>query len=351
MQRPLVSIGVPIYNDEKWLRNSLDHLLAQDYKNIEIIIADDVSSDNSSVICREYAAKDQRVKFFQNKFNLGAVRNHEHVFELSSGDYFAWGSGHYYFHHSFISKCLEILESDESVILCCSQTQYIDVNDSVIRETKENLNTRGLPFIERFKKILYGSLTTPSIFYGFYRSNILAKSQLSRKTIAGDLIFLTEIALLGVIAQIDEVLFYRKICRHETPQQAFERWINTIVQPKGFCLEAIVPHLTMAYEYVKMIEHSNLSLTEKEVFLKEVMEFITKMRGGEVLQDIVKLVSVGMEGISKYKTYPEILKTYTKELLLYINIVDTFLPNIKEINVLRSVCLTINGLREDNFHF
>lgn len=343
MRLPLVSIGVPVYNDEKWLRNTLDHLLAQEYKNIEMVITDDVSSDNSNKICLEYATKDPRIRFFQNKSNLGAIRNHALVLNLCKGDYFAWCSGHDLFHQSYIAKCVEILEKDESVVLCCSQSQHLDINGSVIKETKGDLDTRGLKPVERFKKILWGTLTNANIFYGLFKSNILAKSELHRNTLGGDLVFFTEISLFGVIAQLNEVLFYRKVDKLESPQQAMERWIQTIIQPKGFCLEAVIPWICTAHEYFKVINCSKLSLSDKELLFGEVITMCIKNFGWSLKQDVVKLILAAKEGIAMYQNHPRILANYSKELLYCINMAYIFFPNDKELHALKLTCLQLTS--------
>ena len=59
---PLVSIGVPIYNEERFLEESLVSLCSQDYSNLEIIISDNASIDGTSEICREFANRDPRIR-------------------------------------------------------------------------------------------------------------------------------------------------------------------------------------------------------------------------------------------------------------------------------------------------
>ena len=70
-QPPKVTIGMPVYNGEKFLCNTLDCLLAQSYTNLELIISDDASTDSTSKICTEYAAKDSRIKYIRHTKNLG----------------------------------------------------------------------------------------------------------------------------------------------------------------------------------------------------------------------------------------------------------------------------------------
>ena len=80
--------------------------MAQSYENFELIISDDASTDNSQDICQEYLAKDKRIKYLRNENNLQAIRNHNQVFELSSGEYFMWASDHDLWDKTFISQSL-----------------------------------------------------------------------------------------------------------------------------------------------------------------------------------------------------------------------------------------------------
>ena len=78
---PLVSIGIPVYNGEKYIRETLEYLLAQTFTDIEIIISDNASTDTTGEICEEFAAKDDRVRYYRASENFGAAWNHNTVFE------------------------------------------------------------------------------------------------------------------------------------------------------------------------------------------------------------------------------------------------------------------------------
>ena len=86
MNTPLISIIVPVYNVEKYLDKCVQSLLNQTYKNIEIILVDDGSPDNSGIMCDEYAAKDSRVKVV-HKQNGGLVSARNAGFDVMTGDW------------------------------------------------------------------------------------------------------------------------------------------------------------------------------------------------------------------------------------------------------------------------
>jgi glycosyltransferase involved in cell wall biosynthesis len=90
--KPRLSIGMPVFNGEKYLKEALDSILAQTYSDFELLISDNASTDRTEQICREYAAKDRRIRYYRNEKNIGAPKNFNRVFELSSGKYFRWAT-------------------------------------------------------------------------------------------------------------------------------------------------------------------------------------------------------------------------------------------------------------------
>lgn len=89
---PTVSIGMPVYNGEKYIREALDSLLSQTFADFELVISDNASSDQTQSICEEYAAKDYRVRYVRQRLNIGAGKNFEYVLDHSSGKYFMWAA-------------------------------------------------------------------------------------------------------------------------------------------------------------------------------------------------------------------------------------------------------------------
>src|SRR3954466_4130607 len=89
---PRVSIGLPVFNGEKYLPEALDSLVSQDFEDLEIILSDNGSTDSTQNICREFAAKDPRIRYHRNQTNIGASKNYNRVLELARGEYFKWAS-------------------------------------------------------------------------------------------------------------------------------------------------------------------------------------------------------------------------------------------------------------------
>ena len=87
MKAPVVSIGLPVFNGDKYLEQALESLLNQDFQDFEIIISDNASTDDTAEICRSYAAADNRIQYHRNECNIGSGPNYRRVFELARGEY------------------------------------------------------------------------------------------------------------------------------------------------------------------------------------------------------------------------------------------------------------------------
>lgn len=116
-RKSLVSIGMPVYNGERYIVEALDSLLAQDYENFELIISDNASTDRTQGICLEYTSRDKRIRYYRNETNMGALWNFNRVFELSSGEYFMWASHDDLWRPHFISELVGLLEATPSAVL------------------------------------------------------------------------------------------------------------------------------------------------------------------------------------------------------------------------------------------
>ena len=206
----LVSIGMPVYNGANFIREALDSILSQTFENFELIISDNASTDETEKICREYMAKDSRVRYYRSHQNLGAAWNFNRVFELSSGKYFKWAAHDDLIAPDFLLKCVEVLEQDPALILCHSQAKVIDDRGSVLEEYQVKLNTNSPKPQERFHELLHQHLCFP--IFGVIRSSILKKIEpLMGNYSHADGILLLKFALLGRFEEIPEYLFfYRK---------------------------------------------------------------------------------------------------------------------------------------------
>jgi len=116
-ENPLVSIVIPVYNREQLIIYSLRSAQCQTYPNIEIVIVDNQSTDNTWQILNQEAKKDVRIKIFQNENNLGPVRNWERCFTYACGEYvkILWSDD--LIDPEFISETINVFEKDVAFVM------------------------------------------------------------------------------------------------------------------------------------------------------------------------------------------------------------------------------------------
>ena len=121
---PLFTIGIPVFNDEKYLSEALDSVLFQDYPNIEVIIYDNASTDSTPEICQAYMHRKTQIqfKYFRNSENMGAAKNFARVLEEANGKYFTWlASDDLLSSSQYVSKIVNFMEQHTNVVACgCS---------------------------------------------------------------------------------------------------------------------------------------------------------------------------------------------------------------------------------------
>lgn len=136
-----VSIGIPVRNGARYLAETIDSVLSQTYTDFELIISDNASSDQTSEICKNYAENDSRVRYYRNDRNIGAAKNFNRAFALSSGEYFKWLSSDDTITARFLERSVELLDSDRALVLACTRYSVCDefMNTVVTRESDYSL--------------------------------------------------------------------------------------------------------------------------------------------------------------------------------------------------------------------
>ena len=264
MYIPRVSIGLPIYNGERYLRSALDSILQQDYADFELIICDNASTDATQEICREFASKDSRIRYFRNDTNIGASGNYNRVFELARGEFFKWASHDDEFHQSLVRRCLKVFEqASPSAVLVFSKAAIIDEAGRMLDLSPDTIKSPAVrPFLRLGSLLRHAGYAHP--LWGLIKSDALRRTRLMGN-LEADHILLAELALLGECIEIPEVLYRER--RHagcamninRTPQELLA-WHD----PNGRHGKIRLPHrLEWRLEYIKAIRHVPLSKIDR----------------------------------------------------------------------------------------
>lgn len=127
----LISIVLPVYNGAKYLRDSIDSVLAQTYTNWELLIVDDCSTDETPAIAQGYAQRDSRIRYYRNEQNLRLPRNLNKGFSLTRGDYLTWTSDDNRYRPEALEKMHDALVRSGAQFVYCSM-DIIDEDDNLI---------------------------------------------------------------------------------------------------------------------------------------------------------------------------------------------------------------------------
>ncbi|MGE3539063.1 MAG: glycosyltransferase family 2 protein [Candidatus Tectimicrobiota bacterium] len=117
MTTPLVSIGLPVYNGARCIRQALDSLLAQTYTHLELVICDNASTDDTGAICQAYAARDARVRYYRNPINVGLFNNFRLAVQRSTGEYFMWAAVDDRKPPTAVADCVRAVQNQPSAVM------------------------------------------------------------------------------------------------------------------------------------------------------------------------------------------------------------------------------------------
>ncbi|NED99615.1 glycosyltransferase [Phytoactinopolyspora halotolerans] len=212
VDRPRVTVGLPVYNGARFLRETLDSLLAQTFEDFELIICDNASTDDTPQICKEYAAKDSRIRYERQSENVGAAANYNRTFELGTGEFFKWSAHDDLCRPRFLEECMAAFDEagGNTPAVVHPKAVLIDESGELIRADTDELALDAEDPVTRFRHVIRNVRAANTVF-GLFPRNVLEKTQLIAPHEASDWILLAEIALNGPIVCLDDVLFERRI--------------------------------------------------------------------------------------------------------------------------------------------
>jgi glycosyltransferase involved in cell wall biosynthesis len=200
---------MPTYNCEKYIGQSIESCLAQTYGDFELVISDNASTDATEQVCRDYAARDKRIRYIRRTENIGGPGNFRYVFAECTGEYHKWTTADDYIAPTLLEKCAGVLDRDPSTVLCYPKTQLINFDGHKIEDYDDNLHLREDAPSERFVRLLM-TIGLCQAHLGVMRREAAAKTRLIASERASDVHFLAELALYGKFHVFPETLFFRR---------------------------------------------------------------------------------------------------------------------------------------------
>jgi len=278
---PRLSVGLPVYNGEKFLAESLDSLLGQTYEDFELIISDNASTDSTPEICRRYGKQDSRIRYLVQPRNIGLVANHNLVIGQARGELFKWASDDDLYARELLGRCVAALDEYPQVVLAHSKTVLIDSVGTVQRLFDYRVAVDAVRAPERFRSMLFDGWDDYS--YGVVRTKVLRRTSLLGSHHFSDRTIITEIGLHGPFYQVPEWMYFRR----DHPERA-ERACPTVrsrcanMDPRrANRLRNPVVRLYAEYvwAYVTAIRNAPLSGADKRECYRYLMQWLTNRAG------------------------------------------------------------------------
>lgn len=295
---PLVSIGIPTYNRVYSLRKTIESAISQDYPNLELVISDNASTDDTQALCQEVCQQDNRIRYIRQSSNIGPTANFMEVLKHAQGEFFMWLGDDDWLDASYVSQCVKVLVAQPDFYLVGGKARYFHKGQFLYEGVELNL-------LQDFGKerllSYYQQVTDNGIFYGIMRRSYLASLDL-RNVMGGDWLLIASIAFTGKILTLDNIFVNRSV--QEINVEIYFQKIALSLGLSNF--SAKNPHLVIAayifqdivclsavYSSLSRVERFHLAYQSSRIIM-ERFNYIKKYNINSVLRKLVK------SGLKKY---------------------------------------------------
>jgi glycosyltransferase involved in cell wall biosynthesis len=275
---PRLTVGLPVYNGERYLAESIDSLLGQSYTDFELIISDNASTDDTPGICERYAKQDSRIQYHRQPTNIGLAPNHNFCAEQAKGELFKWAAGDDLYHRDLLLRCVEVMDEHPEVVLAHAYTAMIDGDSKVYQANAYSLGTSAPRPSDRFRSMLHDNGGDDD--GGVIRKAVLLRTAMKDSYHHADRTIIAELALHGPFCHVPEWMYFRRDhpdraerahpgvrarCANMDPRRA-----NPWRQP--------LPRLLTAYiwAYVRMIQRAPLTPAERAACYGHLATWLAK---------------------------------------------------------------------------
>lgn len=288
---PPLTIGIPVYNGARYVREAIEASLGQTDVDLEVVVADNASTDATAEICRDLASRDSRVRYVHFDEHLGVAGSYSRTFGLCTTDYFKWAASDDLFHPTFAAKALSVLRSRPDAVLCYSEAAVIDSSGRRLRKDDYVLELDRVPASTRFRRVVMAPPKRHGAHeqYGVIRSAALRRTGLMSTHVYGDRVLLAQLSLLGSFVRLPEVLFYnrehegrsqRAGRRHSRPGSKLTKPLGAGPWPPSEFWDPrrtgriVFPEWDLAGQYVKTAVHADVPVEDKLKALSSVLGMV-----------------------------------------------------------------------------
>lgn len=285
---PLISIGMPVFNGELTIRGAIDSVLNQNYKNFELIISNNQSTDLTHSICQEYAASDRRVKYIRQSVNIGSALNFKYVLEKAVGKYFIWAAADDFRSSDFLEENVGFLEFNLTYVASTSPN-YLEGQEQTA-EGLINFDIKGEVF-ERFQQFFQYCWKSHGIFYSLIRTSVLKEcSIVGQSYIAADWAIDLYLASRGNINRVKKgltVFGTKGVSSSKNPYRAF----------RNHPIEIIIPFYRLSC-YV-MVLSKEFTFIERMYLIRIMAKLNIQALLGQFISTLYQLYSAYIKPLKK----------------------------------------------------
>ena len=204
-----LTVGVPVYNGERFLAQCLDSLLSQTYGRFVLLISDNASTDGTQEICQRYLKRDPRVRYHRNPSNIGMYGNFNRLLGLVRTPYVKLANADDFWAPTMLADAMQHLQDDPSLVLCYPRAVLVDEEGREIRRYDKPLHVMDDDPGVRFRRVLT-ELGLVNQLMGVIRTDpVRSMLPLMNHTLA-DRVFLAELSLHGKIMEHPEFQYFRR---------------------------------------------------------------------------------------------------------------------------------------------
>ena len=205
---PRLTIGLPVYNGENYLAESIEALLGQSFEDFELIISDNASTDGTADICRRYGKQDSRIRYIRQPRNIGMQPNHNFVIRQARGELFKMTSHDDLYARDLLKRCVEALNEYPQVVIAHCWEAMIDTSRNVTKLLTYSAAVDSPRAPERFRSMLFDGWDDYT--YGVMRTKVLRRTHLHGSHHFADRTINTELGLQGPFYMVPDWLYFRR---------------------------------------------------------------------------------------------------------------------------------------------
>lgn len=266
---PTITIGLAVYNGEKYLEAAIESILGQSFRDLELIISDNASSDGTEGIGRAYAARDPRVSYRRNANNVGLTGNLNLLVPLARGRLFKWASADDVLRPGYLERCVEAIDADPEVVLAYPRTDFVDGDGAPLAFEDPGWH---LVSDDPSERLLYAITADQwmNAVMGVIRTDALKRTRLMPRYAGPDCRLLAELSVLGKFVEVPELLFIRRV--HAGSYGGNVRnaaWLRRYIG--GSRAGMRLPSWRLRKDYAGIVMRAPIPLTRKAVLMAHIV--------------------------------------------------------------------------------